>query len=130
MDPAILAILSLILETANTCVKNGASASNALSLTEKVFELLPESKKPEMWSVWLLSYGENKIQCIRVVRQFTDLGLKDAKELVESAPVEVLITSNKEEAIKMFNCFKSIINYSSEFKVKVELRNSQTVIFS
>jgi ribosomal protein L7/L12 len=39
--------------------------------------------------ITLLELGPNKIQVIRVVREYTRLGLKEAKELVESAPCAV-----------------------------------------
>lgn len=40
--------------------------------------------------VVLLSFGANKINAIKVVRELTSLGLKDAKDLVEAAPQTVL----------------------------------------
>ncbi len=42
--------------------------------------------------------GPNKIQVIKVVRQFTDLGLKEAKDLVEKLPAVVKEGISKEEA--------------------------------
>ena len=44
--------------------------------------------------------GDKKIQVIKVVRELTSLGLKDAKELVESAPKPVLEKVSKEQADK------------------------------
>ena len=46
----------------------------------------------------LVSFGPKKIQVIKAVRQLTSLGLKEAKELVESAPVAVREGVPREEA--------------------------------
>ncbi len=49
----------------------------------------------------LTSFGERKIQVIKEVRAITGLGLKEAKELVESAPKAVKEAIEKEEAQKI-----------------------------
>ena len=50
------------------------------------------------FKVTLTGIGEKKIQVIKTVRQLTGLGLKEAKELVESAPASVKEGATKEEA--------------------------------
>lgn len=50
------------------------------------------------FNVMLTSFGEKKINVIKVVRTVTSLGLKEAKELVESAPVAVKEGVSKDEA--------------------------------
>lgn len=50
------------------------------------------------FDVVLEGFGENKIQVIKVVRELTSLGLKEAKTLVESAPKAVLEGVKKEDA--------------------------------
>ncbi len=50
------------------------------------------------FDVVLTSFGEKKIQVIKVVRALTGLGLKEAKDLVESAPKSVKEAVPKEEA--------------------------------
>jgi large subunit ribosomal protein L7/L12 len=50
------------------------------------------------FDVVLKSAGAQKIQVIKVVRGLTDLGLKEAKELVDSAPSDVKKGVTKEEA--------------------------------
>ena len=52
------------------------------------------------FDVILASAGDKKIQVIKEVRALTSLGLKEAKELVESAPKAVLEKVNKETAEK------------------------------
>ena len=57
------------------------------------------------FDVFLNSFGEKKINVIKAVREVTSLGLKDAKDLVESAPVAVKEGVSKdeaEEAVKKF----------------------------
>ena len=53
------------------------------------------------FDVILLSAGDKKIQVIKEVRAITGLGLKEAKELVESAPKAVKEAVDKEEADKI-----------------------------
>ena len=50
------------------------------------------------FDVILASFGEKKINVIKEVRAITGLGLKEAKEMVESAPAPVKEGVNKEEA--------------------------------
>ena len=50
------------------------------------------------FNVMLQSFGDKKINVIKVVRSVTSLGLKEAKDLVESAPVAVKEAVGKEEA--------------------------------
>jgi large subunit ribosomal protein L7/L12 len=50
------------------------------------------------FSVILKEVGENKINVIKAVREFTTLGLKEAKDLVESAPKPIKEGVNKDEA--------------------------------
>jgi len=50
------------------------------------------------FTVVLKEVGENKINVIKAVREFTTLGLKEAKELVESAPKPIKEGVNKDEA--------------------------------
>jgi large subunit ribosomal protein L7/L12 len=56
-----------------------------------------EEEKTE-FDVVLSEVGAKKIQVIKVVRQLTSLGLKESKELVESAPSPVLEAVSKEVA--------------------------------
>ena len=61
----------------------------------------PEEEKTE-FDVILKEIGPKKIQVIKVVRQITSLGLKEAKDLVDSAPSPVMegISKNQAEDIK------------------------------
>src|SRR6266536_4931004 len=50
------------------------------------------------FSVVLTDFGANKINVIKAIREVTSLGLKEAKDLVESAPVNVKEGVTKDEA--------------------------------
>lgn len=50
------------------------------------------------FAVMLLSAGDKKIQVIKVVRELTSLGLKEAKDLVDGAPAKVKEGMSKQEA--------------------------------
>jgi large subunit ribosomal protein L7/L12 len=58
------------------------------------------SAEQDEFDVMLEADGGNKIAVIKEVRAITSLGLKEAKDLVESAPVAVLEKVNKEAAEK------------------------------
>jgi large subunit ribosomal protein L7/L12 len=62
----------------------------------------PAEAEPEKdeFDVVLEADGGKKIQVIKVVRELTGLGLKEAKDLVEAAPKAVLEKANKEAADK------------------------------
>jgi large subunit ribosomal protein L7/L12 len=66
------------------------------SAAEKA-EQAEEAEKTE-FDVVLTAIGEKKIQVIKVVRSVTNLGLKEAKELVEGAPNKVKEGIAKEDA--------------------------------
>jgi large subunit ribosomal protein L7/L12 len=59
-----------------------------------------EVEEKDEFDVVLESDGGKKIQVIKVVRELTGLGLKEAKDLVEAAPKPVLEKANKESAEK------------------------------
>lgn len=59
-----------------------------------------EEEKTE-FDVVLTSAGASKIKVIKVVREITGLGLKDAKELVDNAPKNVKEGISKEDAEEM-----------------------------
>ncbi|MDQ7903404.1 50S ribosomal protein L7/L12 [Phytohabitans sp. ZYX-F-186] len=60
----------------------------------------PVEEEKDEFDVILEADGGKKIQVIKVVRELTGLGLKEAKDLVEAAPKPVLEKANKENAEK------------------------------
>jgi large subunit ribosomal protein L7/L12 len=57
-----------------------------------------EEEEKTNFDVELTAFGSNKIAVIKVVRALTSLGLKEAKEAVESAPKVLIEGANKEAA--------------------------------
>ena len=60
----------------------------------------PAEEKTE-FTVVLAAFGEKKVEVIKVVRELTGLGLKEAKDLVEGAPKEVKDGVDKKTAEEM-----------------------------
>ncbi len=61
----------------------------------------PAAEEKQEFDVILTSFGDKKIQVIKAVREVTDLGLKEAKELVEGAPKPIKEGVSREEAEKI-----------------------------
>ncbi|MGE0551022.1 MAG: 50S ribosomal protein L7/L12 [Kofleriaceae bacterium] len=82
----------------------GAAAGGAAAAEEKT-----------EFTVVLKNGGANKISVIKVVREVTGLGLKDAKDLVDGAPKDVKAGVNKTEA-------EDIVKKLKEAGAEVELK--------
>jgi large subunit ribosomal protein L7/L12 len=67
----------------------------------------PAEEKTE-FTVTLTDVGANKINVIKVVREVTSLGLKEAKDLVEAAPKAVKEGVNKDEAATIKKKFEEV----------------------
>ena len=64
----------------------------------------PAAEEKTQFDVVLNAFGDNKVAVIKAVRQITGLGLKEAKDLVESAPKPVkegVAKADAEEAAKL-----------------------------
>src|SRR6266571_1786462 len=61
-------------------------------------EAAPVEEEQTAFDVILETIGDKKIQVIKVVREVTSLGLKEAKDLVDGAPQAVKTGLNKEDA--------------------------------
>ena len=59
-----------------------------------------EVEEKDSFDVHLAGAGDKKIQVIKEVRSLTNLGLKDAKDLVDGAPSTILEGASKEDAEK------------------------------
>ena len=67
----------------------------------------PAEEKTE-FTATLTEVGTNKINVIKVVREVTSLGLKEAKDLVESAPKPIKEGVNKDEAAAIKKKFEDV----------------------
>lgn len=77
-----------------------AAAPVAMAAAPAAAAAAPVEEKTE-FDVILTDFGANKIGVIKEVRAITGLGLKDAKDLVESAPKAVKQAVSKDEAAKL-----------------------------
>ena len=67
----------------------------------------PAEEKTD-FTVTLTEVGTNKINVIKVVREITSLGLKEAKDLVEGAPKSIKEGVNKDEAAAIKKKFEEV----------------------
>ena len=61
----------------------------------------PVAEEKTEFTVVLSAFGDNKVNVIKAVRELTGLGLKEAKDLVDSAPKAVKEAVSKEEAAQV-----------------------------
>jgi large subunit ribosomal protein L7/L12 len=77
-----------------------AAAPAAAAVAGPAAAVAPVEEKSE-FNVVLESFGEKKIQVIKVLRELTGLGLKEAKDLVDSVPSKIKEGVDKTEAENM-----------------------------
>ena len=78
-----------------------ATAPVAVAAVPGAAAAAEEAEEQTEFTVVLASFGEKKINVIKEVRAVTSLGLKEAKELVESAPKPIKEDVSREEADKI-----------------------------
>jgi large subunit ribosomal protein L7/L12 len=79
--------------------KFGVSAQAAVAVAAPTSSAAaPVVEEKTEFDVMMTKAGDNKINVIKVIRTLTSLGLKEAKDLVESAPCVVKAGVNKETA--------------------------------
>ncbi len=75
-----------------------AAAPVAVAAAPAAGAAAPAAEEKSSFDVVLAAAGDKKIQVIKVVRELTGLGLKEAKDLVDGAPKPVKTGVSKEEA--------------------------------
>jgi large subunit ribosomal protein L7/L12 len=81
--------------------KFGVSAAAAVSVAAPATgggAAAPAAEEQTEFTVMLASFGENKVNVIKAVRELTGLGLKEAKDLVDGAPKAVKEGVSKADA--------------------------------
>ena len=80
--------------------KFGVSAAAAVAVAGPAAgaAAAPAAEEKTEFTVVLASFGENKVNVIKAVRELTGLGLKEAKDLVDGAPKPVKEGLNKADA--------------------------------
>ncbi len=81
--------------------KWGVSAAPPVAAVAAAGPAAEAAEEKDEFDVLLVAVGDKKIQVIKEVRAITNLGLKEAKELVESAPKAIKEAVPKEEADKI-----------------------------
>jgi large subunit ribosomal protein L7/L12 len=78
-----------------------AAAASAPVVVAAAAAAAPAAEEKDAFDVVLTAAGANKINVIKVVRELTGLGLKEAKDLVDGAPKTVKEGASKDDAEKM-----------------------------
>jgi large subunit ribosomal protein L7/L12 len=78
--------------------KWGVSAATAVVTAPTSGEAVTQAEEKTDFTVFLVAAGDKKINVIKEVRAFTNLGLKEAKDLVDGAPKEIKKDVPKKEA--------------------------------
>lgn len=81
--------------------KFGVSAAAPVAAVAVAGGAVEAAEEKDSFNVELTDAGASKINVIKVVREITDLGLKDAKDLVDAAPKVIKEGVKKEEAEEM-----------------------------
>ena len=84
-----------------------SAAATAVAVAGPVAAAAEAEEKTD-FDVILTEVGPEKIKVIKAVRELTGLGLKEAKELVDSAPKPLKEGAQKEEADKIVALFKEV----------------------
>lgn len=79
----------------------GVSAAAPVGVVAAAGAAAPAAEEKTEFDVILANFGAKKLDVIKAVREITGLGLKDAKDLVESAPKAIKEGVSKDEAEKV-----------------------------
>ena len=85
-----------------------SAAASAVAVAGPAAAAAEEVEEKTEFDVILKEVGAEKIKVIKVVRELTGLGLKEAKDVVDGAPSKVKEGINKEDAEKIVAAFKEV----------------------
>jgi large subunit ribosomal protein L7/L12 len=97
VDLSIMEVVELVKKMEDEL---GVSAQAAVAIAAGPAVAAEAAVEKTEFDVILKAFGEKKVEVIKVVRAITNLGLKEAKALVESAPAPVKEAVSKAEADK------------------------------
>ena len=97
-DMSVMDVVELIKSMED---KFGVSAAAAVAVAAPASAAAEAVEEKTEFTVMLAKTGDKKIEVIKAVREITSLGLKEAKELVESAPAAVKEGVNKDQAAEI-----------------------------
>jgi len=98
-DWSLMDIMEFVKSMEETYGIKAAAAVAAAPAAAAVADAEPEEEQTE-FTVLLSGIGESKINVTKAVREITQLGLKEAKDLVDATPKNVLENVSKEDADK------------------------------
>ncbi|MCB5230709.1 MAG: 50S ribosomal protein L7/L12 [Candidatus Cloacimonas sp.] len=97
-EMSVMELSELVSELEDIFGVSAAAPVAAVAAAPAAAEAVEEKTE---FTVVLTNAGEKKIQTIKAIREITQLGLKEAKDLVDGAPKEVAENVSKEEADKI-----------------------------
>lgn len=95
--------------------KFGVSAAAAVAVAAAPAAAAPAAEEKTEFDVVMTSFGDNKVNVIKVIRAITGLGLKEAKDLVEGVPSTVKEAVSKADAD---NIAKQLVEAGAKVEVK------------
>ncbi|MDR3254758.1 MAG: 50S ribosomal protein L7/L12 [Synergistaceae bacterium] len=96
-EMSVLDLSELVKELEEKFGVSAAAPAAAVQVVPASASAAPEEEKTE-FDVVLVDHGVNKINVIKIVREITGLGLKEAKDLVDNPPKPIKEAASKEEA--------------------------------
>ena len=96
-------IKSLAIRERSVEAEFGVSAAAPVGVVAAAGAAAPAAEEKTEFDVILAGFGSNKLGVIKVVREVTGLGLKDAKDLVEGCPKALKEGVSKDEAESLKN---------------------------
>lgn len=111
----VIQMAELIKDLENKWGVKAAPAAVAVAAGPAAAGPAAAAEEQSEFTVVLANAGANKIQVIKVVRELTGLGLKEAKDMVEAAPKTVKEGVSKDEAAKLK---KQLVDAGAEVDVK------------
>lgn len=112
---SLLEASELVKELEEVFGVSAAAAAPAMMMAAPTGDAAPAAAEKDSFDVVLTSPGAGKINVIKVVKEITGLGLKEAKDLVDAAPKAIKegVTADEAEALKA-----KLVEAGAEVEVK------------
>jgi large subunit ribosomal protein L7/L12 len=104
----VLELSELVKELENVLGVSAAAPTAVMAVAAGGGAAAEEAAEQTEFDVELTAAGDKKIQAIKVVREVTGLGLKEAKEKVEEAPCIIKEATSKEDAMAIKAKFEEV----------------------
>ena len=114
-EMSVIELSELVKELEEKFGVSAAAPAMAMPMMAAAGAAAPAEEEKTEFDVMLMDHGANKINVIKIVREITGLGLKEAKDLVDNPPKAIKEAASKEEA-------EEIKKKVEEAGAKVELK--------